>query len=162
MLPKICNNNIQLNLVLHLKPISRTFSRAHWHKDLFSRGEFTKYAKAFPLAKTLGWKISSKWYRRTVGGLEIVCGLVMLCIPSGFLKRFANLVLFITKLINAYSHWAIGDAYERWKVFQKSVYPTDICVLPKHWHCKGQESFKISNFEHATHKIQRWLDPDWH
>ena len=30
--------------------------------------------QVFPFAKTLGVKVPSKWYRRGVGGLEIICG----------------------------------------------------------------------------------------
>ena len=45
------------------------------HKDL--RTEYAKYAKVFPLAKLLDFKLPSKWYRRVVGGLEIVAGLLM-------------------------------------------------------------------------------------
>jgi hypothetical protein len=47
-----------------------------------ARSEYAKYAKVFPLAKTFEYKVSSKWYRRSVGGLEIVCGLVMMLVPS--------------------------------------------------------------------------------
>ena len=42
------------------------------HKDL--RSEYAKYAKVFPFAKSLGYKVPSKWYRRGVGGVEIFCG----------------------------------------------------------------------------------------
>jgi hypothetical protein len=41
-----------------------------------------KYAKVFPLAGTLDFKVPSKWYRRVVGALEIVCGLAMALIPN--------------------------------------------------------------------------------
>ena len=34
------------------------------------------------MAKTLDFKLSSKWYRRSVGSLEIVGGLVMMLVPS--------------------------------------------------------------------------------
>ena len=57
--------------VLKLTPrISRDL-----HKDL--RTEYAKYAKVFPLAKVLDFKLPSKWYRRVVGGLEIVAGFLM-------------------------------------------------------------------------------------
>lgn len=54
--------------------------------DLFpirelQRTEYVKYAKVFPLTALFGVKIPSKWYRRTVGILEIVCGLAMALIP---------------------------------------------------------------------------------
>mgnify|MGYP001345780442 FL=1 len=50
------------------------------HKDC--RTEYAKYAKVFPLAKTLEFKVPSKWYRRSVGGLEILSGIIMMLIPS--------------------------------------------------------------------------------
>ena len=49
------------------------------HKDL--RTEYAKYAKAFPLAKQLDFKVSSKWLRRGVGATEILAGLVLLAVP---------------------------------------------------------------------------------
>lgn len=41
-----------------------------------------KYAKVFPLSGTLDFKVPSKWYRRVVGSLEIICGLAMAIVPS--------------------------------------------------------------------------------
>jgi hypothetical protein len=65
----------------------------------------------------LEFKVPSKWYRRAIGGLEIICGTVMMLVPSKFLKNGANIVLVVVKMLNAYSHWAINDAFERysWK-----------------------------------------------
>jgi len=37
----------------------------------------------------------------------------MMLVPSKFLKNGANLVLVVVKVLNAYSHWAINDAFER-------------------------------------------------
>jgi hypothetical protein len=56
---------------------------------LFQRKEYVKYAKVFPLSEALDFKVPSKWYRRTVGTLEIICGLAMAFIPS-------SMYLFIT------------------------------------------------------------------
>ena len=42
------------------------------HKDL--RSEYAKFAKVLPGAKLAGVKVPSKWYRRGVGTVEIVCG----------------------------------------------------------------------------------------
>ncbi|KYQ59341.1 Transmembrane protein 35 [Trachymyrmex zeteki] len=55
------------------------------HKDL--RKEYVKYAKVFPLSGTLDFKVPSKWYRRVVGSLEIICGLAMAIIPSRRCKK---------------------------------------------------------------------------
>ena len=46
------------------------------------RKEYVKYAKVFPLSGTLDFKVPSKWYRRVVGSLEIICGLAMAIVPS--------------------------------------------------------------------------------
>jgi len=90
------------------------------HKDL--RTEYAKYAKVFPLAKLLDFKLPSKWYRRVVGGLEIMAGFLMMApVPGGkskpllirWLKNGANLLLLGLKVLNVYSHWAINDEFER-------------------------------------------------
>ena len=49
------------------------------HKDL--RSEYAKFAKVLPGAKLAGVKVPSKWYRRGVGTIEIVCGEIQ---PGGF------------------------------------------------------------------------------
>lgn len=36
----------------------------------------------FPLTETLDFKLPSKWYRRAVGGLEILFGLALALVPS--------------------------------------------------------------------------------
>ena len=58
------------------------------HKDL--RSEYAKYAKVFPFAKSLGYKVPSKWYRRGVGGVEICCGeeKLMKCLSILTLKNY--------------------------------------------------------------------------
>ena len=38
------------------------------------RSEYAKFAKVFPGAKLAGVKVPSKWYRRGVGVIEILCG----------------------------------------------------------------------------------------
>ena len=55
----------------------------------------------------------SKWYRRSVGGAEIICGLILMCVPSRRVKNFANVALVLVKTLNVYSHWAINDEFER-------------------------------------------------
>ncbi|KAK7022872.1 DoxX-like [Halocaridina rubra] len=81
------------------------------HKDL--RKEFARYSKVFPLSQTLEFKIPSKWYRRTVGGLEVLCGFCLTFIPSKRIKQAANLVLVIMMLFATYNHWMVGDKFER-------------------------------------------------
>jgi hypothetical protein len=52
-----------------------------------------KYAKIFPLAQTLGFKLPSKWYRRIVGGLEIGCGALLAFAPNGEHRHHNAIIL---------------------------------------------------------------------
>ncbi|XP_043275746.1 novel acetylcholine receptor chaperone [Venturia canescens] len=81
------------------------------HKDL--RKEYVKYAKVFPLSETLDFKVPSKWYRRVVGSLEIICGLAMATIPSRKVKNASNAVLLFLMLMAVYSHHQLNDKLER-------------------------------------------------
>ncbi|XP_022902195.1 novel acetylcholine receptor chaperone [Onthophagus taurus] len=81
------------------------------HKDL--RKEYVKYAKVFPFAEMMNMKIPSKWYRRTVGASEIVCGLAMALIPSNKVKNWANICLLLLTLMAVYSHYMVEDKLER-------------------------------------------------
>ncbi|XP_023346841.1 transmembrane protein 35A [Eurytemora carolleeae] len=86
--------NILLGLFfifLGVLKISPLISR-ELHKDL--RSEYAKYAKVFPLAKALQFKIPSKWFRRVMGGSEIFSGFLLLLIPNRNLKNFGNILLF--------------------------------------------------------------------
>ncbi|GJQ70282.1 hypothetical protein Trydic_g22721 [Trypoxylus dichotomus] len=81
------------------------------HKDL--RKEYVKYAKVFPFAEMLDLKIPSKWYRRTVGSLEIICGLAMVLVPNHKIKNGANICLLVLTLMAVYSHYMVADKLER-------------------------------------------------
>ncbi|XP_016972701.1 novel acetylcholine receptor chaperone [Drosophila rhopaloa] len=87
----------------------------HISKDLYKdlRTEYVKYAKVFPLTALFGVKIPSKWYRRTVGILEIVCGLAMALIPYHKVKNTANVTLLVLMLLGIYQHWMVSDPFER-------------------------------------------------
>ena len=89
----------------------------------------------------LGYKVPSKYYRRGMGVLEILCGesnsqnnqykinrlyakhriaikyshsgLVLLIVPNRRIKKAANIILLLAKLLNLYSHFAIDDQFER-------------------------------------------------
>ena len=94
----------------------------------------------------LGYKVPSKYYRRGMGVLEILCGesnsqnnqykinrlyakhriaenlqsikyshsgLVLLIVPNRKIKKAANIILLLAKLLNLYSHFAIDDQFER-------------------------------------------------
>ncbi|KAF7392493.1 hypothetical protein HZH66_008326 [Vespula vulgaris] len=77
------------------------------------RKEYVKYAKVFPLSTTLDFKVPSKWYRRVVGSLEIICGLAMAIIPNYKIKNLSNAVLLFLMLMAVYSHYMVNDRFER-------------------------------------------------
>ncbi|XP_006813671.1 putative acetylcholine receptor chaperone [Saccoglossus kowalevskii] len=77
------------------------------HDEL--RKDFGKYARDFPLRQYTGWKPKSKLYMKTIGWFEVICGAVLVFLPSSKLKNLANLILLgiITGAI--YTHHIIGD-----------------------------------------------------
>ncbi|CAH2107570.1 unnamed protein product [Euphydryas editha] len=81
------------------------------HKDL--RKEYVRYAKVFPFTELLDFKVPSKWYRRSVGGLEILFGLALAIIPGHKVKNAANIGLVLLMVLAAYSHVMVGDPFDR-------------------------------------------------
>lgn len=47
----------------------------------FQRKDYVKYAKVFPLSKTIDFKVPAKWYRRAVGGTEVLSGFCLAFVP---------------------------------------------------------------------------------
>lgn len=81
------------------------------HKDL--RKEYVKYAKVFPFSDALDFKVPSKWYRRAVGSLEIICGIAMAFVPNHKIKNASNICLLVLTLMAVYSHYMVADKLER-------------------------------------------------
>ncbi len=54
-----------------------------------SSSPISSLRQAFPLSKTLDFRLPSKWYRRGVGAAEIVCGAALLALPHGY-RRTKN------------------------------------------------------------------------
>ncbi|KAL1491705.1 hypothetical protein ABEB36_012263 [Hypothenemus hampei] len=81
------------------------------HKDL--RKEYVKYAKVFPFSELLSFKVPSKWYRRTVGVLEIVFGAALAFYPNHKVKNGANMGLLMLTVMAMYSHYMVADQMER-------------------------------------------------
>ncbi|XP_073951224.1 novel acetylcholine receptor chaperone isoform X2 [Choristoneura fumiferana] len=77
------------------------------------RKEYVRYAKVFPLTETLDFKLPSKWYRRTVGALEILFGLTLALVPGHKIKNAANIGLVALMVLAAYSHVMVGDPFDR-------------------------------------------------
>jgi len=57
------------------------------------RKDYVKYAKVFPLSKTVDFKVPAKWYRRAVGGTEVLSGVCLAFVPYSkyFTIKFASL-----------------------------------------------------------------------
>jgi len=118
------------------------------HKDL--RSEYAKFARVFPGAKLAGVKLPSKWYRRSVGVIEIVCGLVLLLVPNRKVKKAANIILLAAKLLNLYSHFAIDDAFERMAPTLVFFFML-VCRMVVDWqHVKSQATQVEKELEPAT------------
>ncbi|EFA03684.2 Transmembrane protein 35-like Protein [Tribolium castaneum] len=91
----------------------RNKKRVYYPVCVQKRKEYVKYAKVFPFSEALDFKIPSKWYRRTVGTLEIVCGIAMAFVPNHKVKNGANLCLLLLTLMAVYSHYMVADKLER-------------------------------------------------
>ena len=80
------------------------------HREI--RRNFVQYSKVFPLSASLGFKVSPKIYRLTVGWTELTLGLFMVLIP-GVIKQIANIALLLLTLLALYTHLMINDKFER-------------------------------------------------
>ncbi|CAL1292662.1 unnamed protein product [Larinioides sclopetarius] len=89
--------------------ISPTINK-EMHREI--RRNFVQYAKVFPLARTLGFKIPSKYFRMVVGWLEVVCGISLIFVP-GVVKLLANIILLVLMVGASYTHTIIEDKFER-------------------------------------------------
>ena len=68
--------------------------------------------RVFPFYGLTGWRPFAKNYRLAVGIVEIVCGAILILIP-GRLKQLANVVLLVIMLGAVYTHYTLGDKFER-------------------------------------------------
>ncbi|XP_013400408.1 transmembrane protein 35A isoform X1 [Lingula anatina] len=80
------------------------------HREL--RKMFIRDAKVFPLSTLTGWKPNAHMYRKVVGGLEVVCG-IMLAILPGPVKQISNVVLLLLMLVSVYTTLAKGEKMDR-------------------------------------------------
>lgn len=79
------------------------------HREI--RRNFVQYAKVFPLSKTLGFKVSPKLLRLTVGWTELIAGISLVLIP-GIIKQIANVVLLCVTIGAVYTHFILNDKFE--------------------------------------------------
>ncbi|CAB3388078.1 Hypothetical predicted protein [Cloeon dipterum] len=110
------------------------------HKDL--RKEYVRYSKVFPLAQTLDFKVPSKWYRRVVGSLEVVCGLALTFIPFARVKQGANIILVVLMLMAVYSHYMVNDKFERIAPALVFFFML-VCRLVVDWQLRRKELLKL-------------------
>ncbi|KAM4018900.1 putative acetylcholine receptor chaperone [Anomaloglossus baeobatrachus] len=82
-------------------------------KDAYSemKRAYKSYLKALPGLKRLG--ITSVLLRKTVGSLELACGIVLTLVP-GRPKDVANFVLLLLVLIVLFFHQLVGDPLKRY------------------------------------------------
>lgn len=76
------------------------------------RQEYGRFNKVFPLYSLTGWRPLAKNYRLTVGLVEVISGAIMVLIP-GPLKDLANIFLLISMVFQFYTHYSLGDSFER-------------------------------------------------
>jgi len=81
------------------------------HRDL--RKHYVKYAKVFPMASLLEFRVPSKWYRRAIGGIEVICGGLLAGFPSHKVKNVANVTLLMLMFLALYSQYVVSDPFER-------------------------------------------------
>ncbi|XP_075691690.1 putative acetylcholine receptor chaperone [Rhinoderma darwinii] len=82
-------------------------------KDAYSemRRAYKSYLKALPGLKKLG--ITSVLLRKTIGSLELACGIVLTLVP-GRPRDVVNFVLLLLVLIVLFFHQLVGDPLKRY------------------------------------------------
>lgn len=82
-------------------------------KDAYSemKRAYKSYLKALPGLKKLG--ITSVLLRKTIGSLELACGIVLTLVP-GRPRDVANFVLLLLVLIVLFFHQLVGDPLKRY------------------------------------------------
>ena len=53
-----------------------------WLFTFFQKAMFKKARTVFPFYKQLGWRPKTSEYRRAVGTIELVCGLILMLVPG--------------------------------------------------------------------------------
>ncbi|KAI1303090.1 hypothetical protein HDE_02443 [Halotydeus destructor] len=121
------------------------------HKEL--RRDFVQYAKVFPYAEAVGYKLSPKYYRLTQGYYEIVTGLLLALCP-GFMKQVANTLLLMLTLNDLYIHAILKDKFERLAppiVFSLML----TCRLVIYWQVNRRIKIEAARLEAISNYQQR-------
>ncbi|XP_026530491.1 transmembrane protein 35A [Notechis scutatus] len=82
-------------------------------KDAYNemKRAYKTYVRALPMLKRLG--VSSIVLRKSIGALEVACGIVMTLVP-GRPKDVANFVLLLLVLAVLFFHQLVGDPLKRY------------------------------------------------
>ncbi|NXN56083.1 TM35A protein, partial [Rynchops niger] len=72
---------------------------------------YKSYVRALPMLKKMG--VSSILLRKSIGALEVVCGIVMTLVP-GRPKDVANFLLLLLVLAVLFFHQLVGDPLKRY------------------------------------------------
>ncbi|XP_068105804.1 novel acetylcholine receptor chaperone [Hyperolius riggenbachi] len=82
-------------------------------KDAYNemRRAYKSYMKALPGLKKIG--MSSVIMRKTIGSLELACGIVLTLVP-GRPRDVANFILLLLVLIVLFFHQLVGDPLKRY------------------------------------------------
>ncbi|KAM4696755.1 putative acetylcholine receptor chaperone [Rhinophrynus dorsalis] len=82
-------------------------------KDAYSemKRAYKSYVKALPGLKKLG--VSSVFLRKTIGSLELACGIVLTLVP-GRPRDAANFILLLLVLVVLFFHQLVGDPLKRY------------------------------------------------
>ncbi|CAG2113264.1 unnamed protein product [Medioppia subpectinata] len=105
------------------------------HREI--RRQFVQYAKVIPMATALGLKVSPKYYRLTIGWLELIAGISLAFIP-GRVKLVSNVILLGVTFGGIYTHVMIGDKFER--IAPSIVFTLMLC-------CRLIVSYQVSRRE---------------
>ncbi|KAM8965991.1 novel acetylcholine receptor chaperone [Antechinus flavipes] len=82
-------------------------------KDAYSemKRAYKSYVRALPLLKKMG--VTSIALRKSIGTLEVICGIIMTVVP-GRPKDVANFFLLLLVLVVLFFHQLVGDPLKRY------------------------------------------------
>ncbi|KAM9179886.1 putative acetylcholine receptor chaperone isoform 2-T2 [Mergus octosetaceus] len=78
---------------------------------MIKKRAYKSYVRALPMLKKMG--VSSILLRKSIGALEVACGIVMTLVP-GRPKDVANFLLLLLVLAVLFFHQLVGDPLKRY------------------------------------------------
>ncbi|KAG8447717.1 hypothetical protein GDO86_015002 [Hymenochirus boettgeri] len=78
---------------------------------MHTKRAYKSYVKALPALKNIG--VSSVFLRKTIGSLELACGIILTLVP-GRPRDVANFILLLLVLIVLFFHQLVGDPLKRY------------------------------------------------